>query len=215
MSLSIQEAKDLISDVREREITLGRAPETWYTYENHVYGTANVAQTIATHIKGLNPKEIYVSALLHDICKTEENRVQRFHGILGYEKLIDKDEKAARSAIVHMFPWNKISPFEKCFQMFFGNKKDYDFVVAYLNENEATDSDFLIQLADTLANKNGIVTIEQRAQEYAQRNGLNLSSSMIQEMLAPRFELKTYFDKKIGRDVYSLFHHNLPFSRER
>ena len=215
MSLSIQEAKDLISDVREREITLGRAPETWYTYENHVYGTANVAQTIATHIKGLNPKEIYVSALLHDICKTEENRVQRFHGILGYEKLIDKDEKAARSAIVHMFPWNKISPFEKCSQMFFGNKKDYDFVVAYLNENEATDSDFLIQLSDTLANKNGLVTIEQRAQEYAQRNGLNLSSSMIQEMLAPRFELKTYFDKKIGRDVYSLFHHNLPFSRER
>lgn len=87
MSLSIQKAKDLISDVREREIALGRAPETWYTYENHVYGTANVAQMIATHIKGLNPKEIYVSALLHDICKTEENRIQRFHGILGYENL--------------------------------------------------------------------------------------------------------------------------------
>ena len=42
MSLSIQEAKDLISDVREREIALGRAPETWYTYENHVYGTGQL-----------------------------------------------------------------------------------------------------------------------------------------------------------------------------
>ena len=78
MSLSIQEAKDLISDVREREITLGRAPETWYTYENHVYGTANVAQTIATHIKGLNPKEIYVSALLHDICKRKKTACKDF-----------------------------------------------------------------------------------------------------------------------------------------
>ena len=87
MSLSIHEAEDLISDVREREIALGRAPETWYTYENHLYGAANVAQIIATHIKTLNPKEIYVSALLHDICKTEENRIQRFHGILGYETL--------------------------------------------------------------------------------------------------------------------------------
>lgn len=69
---------------------------------------------------------------------------------------------------------------------------------AYLNEHEATDSDFLIQLSDTLANKNGIVTIEQRAEEYAQRNGLNLTSSLVQEMLAPRFELKECFDKKIG-----------------
>lgn len=215
MSLSIQDTKGLIAEVKEREIALGRAPETWYTYENHVYGVANVARTIASKIKGMDEEQAYVNALLHDICKTEENRVQRFHGILGYEKLIDRDEKVARAAIVHMFPWNKIPSFEKCSQMFFGNKKDYDFVSAYLNEHEATDSDFLIQLSDTLANKNGIVTIEQRAEEYAQRNGLNLTSSLVQEMLAPRFELKEYFDKKIGGDVYKLFTKVPTVSRER
>ena len=86
---------------------------------------------------------------------------------------------------------------------------------AYLNEQEATDSDFLIQLSDTLANKNCIVTIEQRAEEYAQRNGLNLTSSLVQEMLALRFELKEYFDKKIGGDVYKLFTKVPTVSRER
>lgn len=83
MSLSIQEAKDLINNLKEKEIALGRAPETWYTYENHVYGAANVAKTIASKIKGMNADEIYIYALLHDICRTEEDREQRFHGILG------------------------------------------------------------------------------------------------------------------------------------
>ena len=50
MSLSIQDAKGLIAEVKEREIALGRAPETWYTYENHVYGVANVARTILMKI---------------------------------------------------------------------------------------------------------------------------------------------------------------------
>ncbi len=83
MSLSIQEAKDLINNLKEKEIALGRAPETWYTYENHVYGAANVAKTIASKIKGMNANEIYICALLHDISRTEEDREQHFHGILG------------------------------------------------------------------------------------------------------------------------------------
>lgn len=201
MSLSIQDAKDIIVELKEKEIALGRAPKTWYTYENHIYGVANVAKTIASKIKGLKPDEIYISALLHDVCRTEEDRKQRFHGILGYEKLIDKDEAAARSAILHMFPWNKISSFEKCSKMFYDNKKDYDFVASYLQSTEPKDTDLLIQLADSLANKDGFVTLEQRAKEYSERHGVAIRP----EEIEPRYELKAYFDKKVGCNIYNLF----------
>lgn len=201
MSLSIQEAKDLITELKEKEIALGRAPETWYTYENHVYGAASAARTIAEKIKDMNPEKVYISALLHDICRTEEDREQRFHGLLGYEKLIDKDESAARSAITHMFPWNELPAFENCSKMFYGNKKDYDFVAAYIQNIQTTDTDLLIQLADTLANKDGIVTLEQRAKEYAERCNIIIPK----EKLQPRYELKAYFDNKVGCNIYSLF----------
>ncbi len=201
MSLSVQEAQNLITELKEKEISLGRAPETWFTYENHVYGAANVAKTIASHIASMDADKVYISALLHDISRTEEDREQRFHGILGYEKLLDKDEAAARSSILHMFPWGKIPPFEKCSKMFFEKRDDYDFVANFINNTELNDVDLLIQLSDSLANKDGIVTLEQRVKEYAERHDVAIPQSFIQ----PRQELKTYFDKKIGSNIYGLF----------
>ena len=211
MSLSIQDAKGLIAEVKEREIALGRAPETWYTYENHVYGVANVARTIASKIKGMDEEQAYVNALLHDVCRTNERQIGRFHGVLGYEKLIDKDESAARSALLHMFLGNKLKPFEECSQMFFDNRSDYDFVADYVNHTTVTDEDLLIQLADNLSNKNGFVTIEERARDLSERKGISLDK----EWLDMRYELKKYFDKKVGTDIYNLFRKiNIP-SRER
>lgn len=201
MALSIQDAQNLISELRDKEIALGRKPETWYTYANHVYGAANAAKKIASRVKSLNPDEIYVSALLHDICRTEEDRVQRFHGILGYEKLIDKDEKAARAALVHMFPWNELPPFEKCYNWFYGNEQDYKFVANYIKKHELNEADLLVQLSDVLANKDGFVTVEQRMEECAKRRGINVPP----QMLAVRQKLKTHFDQVIGGNVYNLF----------
>lgn len=212
MSLSVRKAQNLITELREKEIALGRAPETWYTYKNHVYGAANVAKIIASKIN-LNPNELYVCALLHDICRTEEDRVQRFHGILGYEKLINLDEKAARSAITHMFPWNEIPAFEKCRKLFYGNRKDYDFVCQYLQKSKPTDTDLLVQLADALANKDGFVTLEQRAKEVVERH--RLESENVQELLQPYYKLKSYFDQKLGCNVYSLFSKLQINTRER
>lgn len=198
--LSIENAKKLIEELKEREIILGRKPETWFTYENHIMGVANVAKKIASKIDGMNIGEVYVSAMLHDICRTEEDRKQRFHGILGYEKLKDIDEKSARSALLHMFPWNKLPEYEKCSKMFFNKQEDYDFVADFIKKHETTDEDLLIQLADSLANKNGIVTLEQRAKEYSERHGVELP----QEVIEPRYKLKSYFDIKAGCEIYSL-----------
>ena len=172
--LSARQAKQLISDLKEREISLGRQPETWFTYENHIMGVATVAKTIALKIPDMNVDEIYISALLHNICRTEESREQRFHGILGYEKLINFDEKSARSALLHMFPWNFLPDYQDCSKMFFDKKDDYEFIANYIHTHDTTDEDLLIQLADGLANKDGIVTLEERAQEYSKRYGIEI-----------------------------------------
>ena len=199
--LSTRQAKQLISDLKEREISLGPQPETWFTYENHIMGVATVAKTIALKIPDMNVDEIYISALLHNICRTEESREQRFHGILGYEKLINFDEKSARSALLHMFPWNFLPDYQDCSKMFFDKKDDYEFIANYIHTHDTTDEDLLIQLADGLANKDGIVTLEERAQEYSKRYGIEIPK----EMIEPRYKLKSYFDTKVGCDVYGLF----------
>lgn len=198
--LSVEQAKQLLNELKENEISLGRKPETWFTYENHIMGVANVAKIIAVKIPEINAEEIYIAAMLHDICRTEEDRKQRFHGILGYEKLKDIDKKSARSALLHMFPWNKLPDYNDCSKMFFNRKDDYDFITNYINSHETTDKDLLIQLADSLANKDGIVTLEQRATEYSKRHGIEIP----QEMIEPRYKLKSYFDTKVGCDVYDL-----------
>ncbi len=196
--LSVQEAKNLIKELRENEINFGRKPETWFTYENHIENAANVAKIVASKIANMDVEEVYISAMLHDICRTEEDRKQRFHGILGYEKLKDIDEKSARSSLLHMFPWNKLPEYEKCSKIFFNKKEDYDFIANFIKTHKTTDEDLLIQLADSLANKDGIVTLEQRAKEYYERRGEEVPQ------IEARYKLKSYFDKKVGCDIYSL-----------
>jgi len=200
MTLSIQEAEDIITEVKERDAAIGRDMSRWWMYENHIRAAANIAKTIASKIDGMDETQAYICGLLHDVCRTNERQEKKFHGITGYEKLIDKDEKIAQSVLVHMFPFNEIPSYEECKYMFFENKKDYDFIVEYTKNNFPNDYDLLTQMADSLTKKNGIVTLEQRAKEYSERHGVDILSSMIK----PRYRLKSYFDKKIGGNIYDL-----------
>lgn len=202
MSLSRSEAEGLIEILKQKELSLGRAPNTWYTFHNHVFGAAQVAQILSEKIDGMNPNEMYVLALLHDISRTEEDREQRFHGILGYEKLKDIDEKAARSALSHMFVFHQLPDYTLCAPMFYHKKEDYDFVADFLSNTHLSDEDLLIQLADTLSNKYGFVTIEQRLNEYAKRH----PTADLQPIYEKAVRLKNYFDDRIGEDVYKVLH---------
>ncbi len=204
MSLTISDAEDMIAAVRDRWVSLGRDPDTLYMYDNHIKGAAEVARTIALKIGTIDPERIYISALLHDIAKIDESpesMVGRFHGLLGYELLKDKDSAVARACLLHEFPWNKIPPFEKCSKKLLNNKNDYAFMVSYVAGTSLNDEDLVIQLADGMANKNGIVTLEQRQREYEQRFNFVMPS----EMAEPYLEIKRYLDNKIGGNIYDLF----------
>lgn len=198
--LSIAKAHRMINDLKNHEISLGRDPKMWYTYENHVYGVAKTAKIIATEIKIMDPDRLYVMGLLHDICRTEDDRLKRFHGILGYEKLIQTDPEVARICLLHTFPWNELPPYHQNKDLFYQSKKDYQFIADFIKQHPAKEEDYLIQLCDHLANKNGIVTIEERAEEVLERH---YAAHTFVDIVRVN-ELKQYFDKKIGCDIYKL-----------
>lgn len=140
MSISIPEAKKLIDNIRDYEISLGRNPNTWYTYENHVYGTAKIAQLIAAELGNIDPDKAFVMGLLHDICRIQEEREKRFHGILGYEKLYKKDKDVARTCLLHMFPLCELEPYNLCAEKFYNRKDDYLFITEFIEKNPPKDS---------------------------------------------------------------------------
>lgn len=201
MTISIKAAENIVDTMRNRWISLGRAPESLFLYDNHIKGCAIVAQTIALKLGNIDPEQIYVSAFLHDNAKIDESpesMVGRFHGVLGYEKFQDIDQYVARACLLHELPWNNVKLYEK---RFLGNRDDYNFALQYVKENPLKNEDLIIQLADAMANKNGIVTIEQRQQEYEERFNRKLPD----EMITPYIEIKQYFDEKINGNVYDLF----------
>ncbi len=193
-------ANELILREKKFEIAHGRPENTWYLFHNHIFGAAEVARAIA-ELSGLDCSRAYFSALLHDIGKIREKYLQRFHGIVGYEMLKNEDENVARACLVHTFPFNRLDSFEKCQSMFFGNVEDYEQTAEFMALHPLDDYDRLVQMCDWVSNAYGLVTIEERAEEYALRHGVEVAP----EMLEATHELKSYFDRKIGGDIYSLF----------
>ncbi len=193
-------ANELILREKNFEIAHGRPENTWYLFHNHVFGAAEVARAVAD-LTGMDANLAYFSALLHDIGKIREKHEQRFHGVLGYEMLKEENADVARACLVHTFPFNRLESFEHCRKMFFDRREDYEMTAAFIRSHPLNDYDLLVQMADGLANAYGLVTIEERAAEYASRHGIDVPPGMLESM----HELKDYFDRKIGVDVYTLF----------
>ena len=82
---------------------------------------------------------------------------------------------------------------------------DIDFNTAInlmdISNTSLTDEDMLIQLSDGMANKDGIVKLEQRQEEYEAR----FNKKLPPEFTEPYLEIKAYFDKKLGFNLYELF----------
>ena len=178
----------------------GICSTTMYFPAGHVFGAAEVARVVAD-LAGMDANLAYFSALLHDIGKIREKHEQRFHGVLGYEMLKEENADVARACLVHTFPFNRLESFEHCRKMFFDRREDYETTAAFIRSHPLNDYDLLVQMADGLANAYGLVTIEERAAEYASRHGIDVPPGMLESM----HELKDYFDRKIGVDVYTLF----------
>lgn len=207
--MNIKQAQQMVDDVQKRWVALGRNPDTLYMYNNHIQGVAKVARTIAEKWGTIDPEQAYISGLLHDIAKIDESPESmkgRFHGIMGYELLCDIAPNVARACLLHEFPYNRVDIYKN---KFLGNQKDVDFTLNYVEKNPLKDEDLLIQLSDAMANKDGIVTLEQRLAAFQNRQGyeamLRTNTTVPAEGIKLYLDIKDYFDNKIGMNVYDLF----------
>lgn len=170
-------------------------PGAWI---GHSKITAFCAKSIAKHCDTLNADHAFVLGLLHDIGRREGVTDMR-HIIDGYIFMKSLGyNNCARICLTHSFPYKDIRSYNgqnDC------KTDETEFIKGFLNNIKYDDYDRLIQLCDALALPNSTTYIEKRLVDVAIRRGVN-------DFTVPKWkaflDLKDYFDKKTGTDIYKL-----------
>ena len=170
-------------------------PGPWEEHSRHV---AEAAQYIAGACGELEQEKAYVCGLLHDIGRRNGISAMR-HAVDGYDYLMSKGwDEPARICLTHSFPIRDVDTD-------IGRKditpEQYAFLRDYLAGTEYDDYDRLIILCDSLAMAEGFCILEKRLVDTTRRYG---AFPFTVERWNHIFEIKAYFEKKIGRSIYEL-----------
>lgn len=169
------------------------------TFRRHCATVARIAETIAAACPDLNTDKAYISGLLHDAGRVEdEQRSDTFHGIVGYHYLMGKGlPEAARISLTHCFYFKDfdISTYPQ-------NREQLREAKEFMKNIEYDDYDLLLQLADILNDMGKTCTIEYRFNSVGKR--YKIAPEKIAPMIKKLNEIKTYFDGKCGCDIYDL-----------
>lgn len=170
-------------------------------WTDHAKVAARAAEAIAK-AAGLNPERAYMSGLLHDIGRYEGVRGLH-HVIAGYELLREKGfaDELAEICLSHSFPYQELGAYSggdwDC------TEDEIAVIREYLARAEYSDYDRLIQLCDSLALAEGVCLIEKRLVNVVTRYGFN---EFTLKKWAAFYEIKAYFDERVGGNVYDLFY---------
>ncbi len=169
-------------------------------WAKHSRAAAKVAETIAKHA-GLDPDLAYAMGLLHDIGRyVGHTTTLSTHIVKGYEKMLAENEpEIAKICMTHSF-WPKDKVVE--LELENNDPTDVQKIKDFITTTEYDDYDKLITLSDFMSGAHGITTIERRFCSVLVRHDLKHPR---QDLIAI-FELKSYFDKLCGTDIYELFH---------
>lgn len=165
---------------------------------NHSYKVACLAEKIADR-GGMDADKAYIFGLLHDIGR-RNGAMQARHAIEGYYFLSDLgfyDE--ARICLTHTFQYKDV---EGIYDTWDCTDDEKQFVSEYLASVTYNDYDKLIQLCDALSLSDGYCYAEKKMVNSVIKFGLK--DTTIDKWKAI-LSLKTYFDERIGGDVYQLF----------
>jgi len=170
-------------------------PGPWVEHSRYV---AEAAASIAKYDKDLDEDTAYVLGLLHDIGRRDGRHYVR-HSIDGYNYALEKGyDLVARISITHSFLCGNVD--DICGEMDL-TKSEYNFIKNYLSNIEYNSYDKLIQLCDVLALPSGFCLIEKRMVDVVMRYGF---TDFTLEKWKKTFEIKEYFEVKIGRSIYSI-----------
>ena len=194
--------KDLILDVpslEEAKIILDEGnelnPGPWIS---HSLNAGKAAQLIAREDKDLDENVAQVLGMLHDIGRRYGVTSMR-HSIDGYKFAMEKGyDLWARICITHSFPIKNI---DAVFGKWDCSDEEYKFAKEYLDNIEMSAYDKLIQLCDALALPTGYCLMEKRMLDVAMRHGVNEYTI---EKWKATFEIKKYFEERIGKSIYSV-----------
>ncbi len=170
-------------------------PGPWVNHSHHV---ARLAEKIADK-SGMNAEQAYVFGLLHDIGR-RNGGMQARHAIEGFHYLSSMGYLAeARICLTHTFQYKDI---EGVYDVWDCSQEEKEFVADYLSSITYDDYDKLIQLCDALSLANGYCYAEKKMVSSVMKFGFKDTTLLKWKAI---LELKEYFDRKTGVDVYSLF----------
>lgn len=198
---TLQQAQEIWEDgISYRKANYGILPQIEKEYRFHTTKIAEICQTLASQIDGLNPERAYILGLMHDYGKRINERVaNRFHGLEGYHVLLGMGyPHLARICLTHTFP---VHDFDIDFYPNY-NIADLLEVKNILKDIIYDDYDRLVQYADKLCEGLNIVSFEQRMSALVTRYHLQQKHS--DYLLAESKVLKDYFDKLCGIDTYKV-----------
>lgn len=178
------EAKRLLSDAEKSN------PGKWVS---HCKTTAHCAEKIAIY-SGLDADKAYVLGLLHDIGR-KFGIFQLRHVSEGYKYMMALGyDEVARICLTHSFDEDKIESYVGVFD---ASKEDTEMIREKLKEAVQDDYDKLIKLCDAIAGTDGVLDIIERMNDVKRRYG-----SYDPGMWQTNLDLKTYFEDKMGMDIY-------------
>lgn len=187
--MNLTEARELL------EWGVEQNPGPW---REHSLGVSRAAGTIAAAC-GMDAGRAAVLGLLHDIGRYEGVRGLH-HAVAGYQLLMERAfPEGARVCVTHSFLTGDVRHFG-------GGAMDVSDEELRLIETVLArpfdDYDRLIQLCDALTWGEGVCLMERRLVEAFLRHGV--FEGMV-EKWKKWFELKAYFESKIGGGLYDLF----------
>lgn len=163
---------------------------------NHSRNVAKCAEKIAALCEGMDVKKAYVLGLLHDIGRKFGFRhMGHIYDGYQYMRKLGYDE-VARICLTHSFCNQSMRDYIGNRDITTEEQKELEMA---LSELKYDDYDFLIQLCDSLAGAEGITTMEDRMNDVKRRYG-----SYPQEKWDRNLELKRYFERKAGQDIYTI-----------
>ena len=178
------EAEELLLDAEKCN------PGLWVS---HSRVTAHCAEKIAQY-SGMDTEKAYVMGLLHDIGR-KFGIFHLRHVSEGYKYMMSLGyDDVARICLTHSFNQDKIEAYVGNFDT---SEEDTHLIREKLKETEQDDYDRLIQLCDAIAGTDGVMDIIDRMNDVKRRYG-----SYDPDKWQTNLDLKEYFEKKMGKDLY-------------
>lgn len=172
-------------------------PEWERDFRKHCALVADTAKKIAAKTGRLDCQKAWTMGMLHDCGRLKDEFAElRFHGVIGYNWLLQKGyPEVAKISITHSF-------YEKDFDetRFTQPHEDILFCKQYLKTVTYDDYDLLLQLCDILNDMGKPCTIEYRFMSLAKRYG----NDRYYENIPLLNHIKKYFEDKCQCSLYEL-----------